>query len=133
MHGRHQLSLSALAEIGQADGHDEDGLEPLAWDFGRGLPSVVLNAEAWWGGVSSLEDLLRLVEALRTRPHVRFGFDDYVQQPLALACLLAKLHQMERARAELRSWLAARDLPDATRVELTDYVESLWDRPVAES
>ncbi len=60
----------------------------------------------WFGGVNSLADLAREFEAKKQRPFVRFGFYNYVQEPLAYAFVLARLGRWAEAEAELGRYLA---------------------------
>jgi hypothetical protein len=71
--------------------------------------AAVASAEAslraatkFWEQVHDERDLLGVVEMLRSRPVVRFGFDNYVQHPVALAFTLARVGRVEDARTELQ-------------------------------
>lgn len=63
----------------------------------------VKESTKFWELVHSESDIIRVAEMLRSRPVIRFGFYNYVQQPMALAFTLARVGQLEEARTELQS------------------------------
>ena len=75
-------------------------------DAARVLPLAVEHALGWF---SSFEDgdLLGRVEDHRhaDRPGRRFGFDNWVQQPLAYAFVLARAGAADNAMAALDRWI----------------------------
>ena len=62
---------------------------------------AVADAITFWDRVRTLENAADLFRDWRARPYVRFGFENYVQAPLAFAFVLARLGQADEARAWL--------------------------------
>lgn len=60
---------------------------------------------AFFAPVKSLADLPAEFDRKKTRPFVRFGWDNYVTEPLAYALTLAKLGQLDNAKTMLASWV----------------------------
>jgi hypothetical protein len=62
------------------------------------LADVLTRSSEFFDSVRTVADLPRSVEAKRNRPFVRFGFLNYVQEPMAYAFVLAKLGNLDDAR-----------------------------------
>ena len=58
-------------------------------------------AKSFWAETATIDGLLKAFEAKRTRPFVRFGLDNYPQQSLAFAFVLARAGKLEEARERL--------------------------------
>jgi hypothetical protein len=65
----------------------------------RRAPGLALP---WFASVNDLADLVREFEAKKRRPFVRFGFYNYVQEPLAYAFVLAGMGRWTDAESELQ-------------------------------
>ena len=82
------------------------------------------EATRFWEQVHDERDLLRMVEMFRSRPVVRFGFDNYVQHPVALAFTLARVGRVEDARTELQRAHAYSTGSAAVRSRLDQLLEN---------
>ena|ERR1700722_1870357 len=121
----HRTSKSASMDLSY-DPFDYEG-KPLtisrfqSADAVREGAKVVLEDVLWRSGeffesVRTIPDLVDAFEAKRNRPAVRFGFENYVQHPMAYAFVLAKLGR-ERAA---RKWLeVAKKYHELDDIELT--------------
>jgi hypothetical protein len=67
---------------------------------------AVSEAEMFWGRVHSLSDVADLFEEWRHRKFVRFGFDNYVNAPLAYSFVLARLGRKTEATEWLEKFLS---------------------------
>ena len=76
------------------------------------------SALPWFASVNTLADLVREFEAKRQRPFVRFGFDNYVQEPLAYAFILARVGRWADAEAEIIRYLEGGQLREPIRNRL---------------
>jgi hypothetical protein len=90
---------------------------------------VASNASAFLDPLRSVEALLSAFEAKRNRKFIRLRFEDYPQEVLAYAFVLARLGQPERAREafgtferSIREFDDYRDMPDASLKELADLL-----------
>jgi hypothetical protein len=99
------------------------GLEGTLTDAQRVLTVAIQQALEWLDPVRDIASALERAEVFRTaaRPGGRFGFANYVQQPLAYAFLLARNGSRDRALEELDSWIRSRDL-DELRDKLMELV-----------
>ena len=84
------------------------GAGELRRDAERVLPAAVRNARAWLDGAQELASVLERAEWLRTadRPGRRLTFENYVQQPLAYAFLLARSGSPDEALQVLDGWIS---------------------------
>jgi hypothetical protein len=84
------------------------GADRVRRDAERVLPAAVRKARAWLDGAQELASVLERAEWLRTadRPGRRFAFENYVQQPLAYAFLLARSGSRDQALQVLDGWIA---------------------------
>ncbi len=78
-------------------------------DVARGATT---DAPGWFAKVSSLQIVLGILEAKRLEKPVRFGYENYIQQPLALALTRAKLGSVRDAEAELEAYGTKHDLSE---------------------
>jgi hypothetical protein len=69
----------------------------------------------WFQSVGTERDLIREFEAKKERPFVRFGFDNYVQEPLAYAFTLAKVGRSVDAESEVNRWATRLGLHQSVR------------------
>jgi hypothetical protein len=76
------------------------------------------EATKFWEQVHGESDIIRVADRLRTRPAIRFGFYNYVQQPLALAFTLSRVGRLEEARTELQKASAYATATPAIRSRL---------------
>jgi hypothetical protein len=91
------------------------GAERVRADAERVLPAAVRRARDWLDGIHEIPSVLERAEWLRTarRAGDRFRFEDWVQQPLAHAFLLARTGARERALEVLEHWITlSSDLQD---------------------
>ncbi len=77
------------------------GPEALRDSCSRVVPLAASSASAFWARVTAASDLLAVCAFLKNRTCHRFDFDNYPQQSLAHAYLLARLGQLELAQDEL--------------------------------
>ena len=98
--------------------HGPEG--PLS-DAQRVLTTAIRQALEWLEPVRDLADALDRAEFLRTadRPGGRFGFANYVQQPLAYAFLLARNGAREDALKALDGWIASHELSELRSTSLS--------------
>lgn len=99
------------------------GPEGTLTDSQRVLPAAIQQALDWLNPVRDIASALERAEFLRTadRPGDRFGFANYVQQPLAYAFLLARSGSREDALKALDGWIASHELNDL-RGKLTELL-----------
>lgn len=69
------------------------------------IPRAVSAAVAWLDRVRDAPTALVCAESLRSTKAIRFGFDNYVQAPLAYAFLLARTGSTDAARRVLDEWI----------------------------
>jgi hypothetical protein len=97
------------------------GAETARADVQRICLEALPEAEAFFATANDLADLPAMFEAKRTRPFVRFGFDNYIQEPMAYAFTLAKLGDERRARY----WLSVAEHHDLDAAEERKLVKAL--------
>lgn len=134
----HRTEKSALADL-QIDPLDTPGryLASVLEVHGIGSARVVRRrirhsarlsvrfARAWFSRISDVPSLLPVFEQARRRHVTRFAFDRYPQQPLALAFLLARLGDVQRAHREFDAWCRAQeDLPSAAEDRLRELLRA---------
>jgi hypothetical protein len=68
---------------------------------GRAVP----DALRFFNRVQTLADLGEAFDEKRRRPYVRFTFENYTQEPLAFAFVLARLGKAEEARGLLKKFI----------------------------
>jgi len=134
--GWHRTDKSALADLAY-DPVDFDpawsrrwsisGLEGSAGvrrDAARVLPAAVQAARAWFEGAEDVHGARARAEWLDTadRPGRGFGPDNWVQQRLAYAFLLARTGAADEARVQLDRWIR-RGEHEGLRGRLTDLLE----------
>jgi len=83
------------------------GAKELRRDAERVLPMAIERALSWLADARELPSVLARAEWLRTtdRPGNRFGFENWVQQPLAYAFLLARTGDVEAGLRALDRWI----------------------------
>jgi hypothetical protein len=67
--------------------------------------NAVPRAMKFFQRAKTIQHVADLFEEIRKRPAIRFGFYNYLQQPLAYAFTLAKLGREAEARRELRHFI----------------------------
>jgi hypothetical protein len=78
----------------------------------------------WFAQAIAPKGLLALFEAQRALPAVRFGFENYPQQLLALAFVLAREGNLQAARQALDRALASGITGDAGADELRRLIDT---------
>ena len=88
---------------------------------------AVADATSFWKRVRTLEDAGDVFKEWESRPYIRFGFENYVQAPLAFAFVLAHLGKTDEAE----SWLE-RCLGNDVRPEAKPKLRSLLKKAISE-
>jgi hypothetical protein len=102
--------------------HGEAG---IVRDAARVLPAAVERALGWFSSFADQNLLDRVEEHRRAdRPGRRFGFDNWVQQPLAYAFVLARSGKADEATAVLEKWIGARAMNSAVEERLRTLLKS---------
>jgi len=125
----HRTNKSALLDL-TYDPLDYT-LDPNEWrvvrlfglDYARTTAAAVARdtlrlAGEWFDSVHDLPSLIRCFEQQKAPPAVRFGFYNYVQQPLAFAFTLARANRIDEAEAELARYSELPELPGLQRSRL---------------
>jgi hypothetical protein len=96
------------------------GADATLNDARRVLPAAVRDALGWLDPGRDVASVLGRAEFLRSadRPGRRFAFENYVQQPLAYAFLLARNGSSEKAHEVLDAWITSHGF-NAHRTRLT--------------
>ena len=90
---------------------------------------ALTEAPSLWDGVKSIADLPRAFQAKRDRPFTRFGFENYVQEPLAEAFTFAALGQA-RARALLEAYVKQFGVDPVAADGLRERLEERLEAPL---
>jgi hypothetical protein len=83
------------------------GPDRVRRDAERVLPGAIARALSMFEGVRDLSSVMAFANWLRTaeRPANRFGFENYTQQPIAYAFLLARTGDPDAAAQVLDRWI----------------------------
>ena len=83
---------------------------------GKVAKKAVPRALTWFSGNNSVDDIITVLEAKKTEKVYRFGFANYVQQPLALALSYAQIGNSVRAAQLLEEYIVSYEvLPEAAQ------------------
>lgn len=93
-------------------------------DLQRLVALVVPEALRFWGALASVADLPRAFGEKQQRPTVRFGFENYVQEPLAEAFVLAALGD-PHATEKLETYAISHELEPDTAATLRSRLADL--------
>ena len=83
------------------------------------------SANNWFSAVNTVEAFARAFEDKKVRPFVRFGFMNYVQEPLAYAFVLAKLGRTEEAAVALNAVVERDSIDTSLRTRLERLLGSI--------
>ncbi len=88
---------------------------------------AVPRALEWFARIGDFPSLTSLYEEARSRPVVRFGFDNYTQARLSFAFVLRAAGYDVLAEEEFNMWTqrCGRDLPDATKDQLRTHLRAI--------
>jgi hypothetical protein len=81
------------------------GVEHVRETAARAASTAIPLALAFLDSVRTVEDLPAAFERVKRRPAIRFGFYNYVQQPLAYAMTLALVGREREARGEYHHYV----------------------------
>jgi hypothetical protein len=93
----------------------------------RSTRLAVHHATSWFKKVGDMPSLISLYEEARSRPVVRFGFDNYTQQRLSFAFVLKAAGYDVLAEEEFALWIerCGRDIPAPAIEELRARLRAL--------
>jgi hypothetical protein len=112
--------------------YENNGLEPACSMFGVDVARSMARKQAefafpmalpWFESVNDLSDLVREYKAAKLRPAIRFGFYNYIQQPLAFALVLAKVGRVEEAVTEMTRFLKGDHIPESIKAKLLQMLD----------
>ncbi len=81
-------------------------------------------ADVFFARVTAVDDIVGLFEEMRTRPFVRFGFDNYPRNALAYAFTLANVGRWVAAREWLQKYIKSEGLSQETATQLEELLQS---------
>jgi len=85
---------------------------------------AISKADAFFARATTVEDVVALFEEMRTRPFVRFGFDNYPRNALAYAFTLASVGRWGAAGEWLQKYVTAEELRQETASQLEGLLKS---------
>jgi hypothetical protein len=100
------------------------GPDRLRSDVERTIPAAFLRAMEWLEPIGE-HNLLEWLDRFRVAPRLggRFGFDNYIQQPLAYAFVLARSAKVARAAEVFEEWAERMDVHNEVRSSLKEHLE----------